>query len=270
MPELPEVETTRRGVEPFSSRQRIAELRVREPRLRWPVPQDLPEVLRGLEVQSVERRAKYLLFRTGEGTLLVHLGMSGSLRVMDPSEPPLKHDHIDLVFESGRCLRFNDPRRFGCFLWVAPGEPHPLLSKLGPEPLTEDFNGDYLYRLSRGRKAPVKHFIMDGHVVVGVGNIYANEALFLSKILPRRAAGRISRARYEQLALNIKQVLTSAITQGGTTLRDFVGGDGKPGYFAQQLFVYGRGGEPCKVCGTPLRERRLSQRSTVYCVACQR
>ena len=270
MPELPEVETTRRGVEPFSARQRIAELRVREPRLRWPVPPNLPDLLRGLEVQSVERRAKYLLFRTCEGTLLVHLGMSGSLRVMDAAEPPLKHDHIDLVFESGRCLRFNDPRRFGCFLWVAPGERHPLLSKLGPEPLSEDFNGNYLYRLSRARKAPVKHFIMDGHVVVGVGNIYANEALFLSKILPHRAAGRISRARYEQLAQNIKQVLTSAIKQGGTTLRDFVGGDGKPGYFAQQLFVYGRAGAPCKVCGTPLRERRLSQRSTVYCVACQR
>ena len=270
MPELPEVETTRRGVEPFSARQRIAELRVREPRLRWPVPPDLPDLLRGLEVQSVERRAKYLLFRTCEGTLLVHLGMSGSLRVMDAAEPPLKHDHIDLVFESGRCLRFNDPRRFGCFLWVAPGERHPLLSKLGPEPLSDDFNGAYLYRLSRARKAPVKHFIMDGHVVVGVGNIYANEALFLSKILPHRAAGRISLARYEQLALTIKQVLTSAIKQGGTTLRDFVGGDGKPGYFAQQLFVYGRAGAPCKVCGTPLRERRLSQRSTVYCVACQR
>ena len=270
MPELPEVETTRRGVEPFSAGQRITELRVRESRLRWPVPPDLPAILKGLEVQSVERRAKYLLFRTRKGTLLVHLGMSGSLRVMDPAAPPLKHDHIDLVFENGRCLRFNDPRRFGCFLWVTPGEPHPLLSRLGPEPLSDAFDGDYLYRLSRGRKAPVKQFIMDGHVVVGVGNIYANEALFLSKILPHRAAGRISRARYQHLSHNIKQVLTSAITQGGTTLRDFVGGDGKPGYFAQQLFVYGRAGEPCKSCGTPLRERRLSQRSTVYCVACQR
>ena len=270
MPELPEVETTRRGVEPYSARQRIAELRVRESRLRWPVPPDLPDVLRGLEVQAVERRAKYLLFRTGAGTLLVHLGMSGSLRVMDPAEPPLRHDHIDLVFDNGRCLRFNDPRRFGCFLWIAPGERHPLLSKLGPEPLSQAFDGDYLYRLSRGRRVSVKQFIMDGHVVVGVGNIYANEALFLSQILPHRAAGRISRARYGQLANHIKQVLTNAITQGGTTLRDFVGGDGKPGYFAQQLFVYGRAGEPCKVCGTPLRERRLSQRSTVYCVACQR
>ncbi len=270
MPELPEVETTRRGVEPFSRRQRIAEVRIREPRLRWPVPPDLPERLCGLEVQAVERRAKYLLFRTSEGTLLVHLGMSGSLRVMDPLEPPLKHDHIDLVFDNGRCLRFNDPRRFGCFLWIAAGEQHPLLSKLGPEPLSEAFDGAYLYRRSRGRRGPVKHFIMDGHIVVGVGNIYANEALFLSKILPHRAAGRISRDRYERLANHIKQVLTSAITQGGTTLRDFVGGDGKPGYFAQQLYVYGRAGEPCKACGRPLRERRLSQRSTVYCVACQR
>ena len=270
MPELPEVETTRRGVEPFSRRQRIVELRVREPRLRWPIPADLPQRLCGLEVLAVDRRAKYLLFRTVEGSLMVHLGMSGSLRVMDPEEPPLKHDHVDLVFDNGRCLRFNDPRRFGCVLWVEPGDQHALLDRLGPEPLSEAFDGEYLYRLSRGRRAPIKQFIMDGHVVVGVGNIYANEALFLSGILPHRAAGRVSQARYERLAENIKQVLTSAITQGGTTLRDFVGGDGKPGYFAQQLNVYGRAGEPCKACGTLLKERRLSQRSTVYCVACQR
>jgi formamidopyrimidine-DNA glycosylase len=270
MPELPEVETTRRGVEPYSRGCHVESLVVREPRLRWPVPEDLPDRLRGQLIRAVERRGKYLLFRTDEGSLLVHLGMSGSLRVLDRAEPPMRHDHVDILLREGHCLRFNDPRRFGCFLWLPPGDSHPLLSHLGPEPLSEAFDGDFLYRRSRGRKAPVKSLVMDGKVVVGVGNIYANEALFLSGIHPARAAGRISRARYEALAKNIKQVLTSAIEQGGTTLRDFVGGDGKPGYFAQQLYVYGRGGEPCKRCGGALREVRLGQRSTVYCVACQR
>jgi formamidopyrimidine-DNA glycosylase len=195
--------------------------------------------------------------------------MSGSLRVLEPAEAPGKHDHIDLQVSDNLCLRYNDPRRFGCFLWLSPGEDHPLLRNLGPEPLLNEFDGDLLYRRSRGRRGPVKNFIMDGKVVVGVGNIYANEALFLSGIDPRRAAGRISRPRYERLAKEIKQVLTNAIEQGGTTLRDFVGGDGKPGYFAQQLYVYGRAGEPCKHCGTGLREVRLCQRSRVHCVACQ-
>lgn len=243
---------------------------VREPRLRWPIPSDLGQKLIGQSVESVDRRAKYLLFRTAAGTLLVHLGMSGSLRVMDTADPPLRHDHFDIVFDNGRCLRYNDPRRFGCCLWLEPGEVHPLLSHLGPEPLSDAFTGALLYRLSRRRKGPVKNFLMDGKVVVGVGNIYANEALYLAGIRPDRAAGRISLARYERLAVFIKQVLTSAIEQGGTTLRDFVGGDGKPGYFAQQLFVYGRGGQPCKACGATLRELRLSQRISVYCVTCQR
>lgn len=270
MPELPEVETTRRGVAPYSEGKVVSELRVREPRLRWPVPDTLPERLRGLRIESVERRAKYLLFRTHAGTVLIHLGMSGSLRVVPASDPPSKHDHLDLVMEDQLCLRYNDPRRFGSCLWLEPGEAHPLLEGLGPEPLGEDFSGELLYRRSRGRRAPVKQFIMDGRIVVGVGNIYANEALFLAGIRPGRAAGRISAARYEALAQRIKQVLTSAIEQGGTTLRDFVGGDGKPGYFAQQLFVYGRGGQPCKCCGKNLQEVRLGQRNTVYCVACQR
>ena len=270
MPELPEVETTRRGVEPYSRGCTVESLVVREPRLRWTVPEDLPERVQGQRIRAVERRGKYLLFRTSRGSLLVHLGMSGSLRVMDPAEPHLKHDHVEILMREGHCLRFNDPRRFGCILWLSPGEVHPLLSHLGPEPLSEAFNGDFLFRRSRGRKGPVKSLIMDGKVVVGVGNIYANEALFLSGIHPGRAAGRISRARYNTLAGNIKQVLTSAIEQGGTTLRDFVGGDGKPGYFARRLFVYGRGGHPCKRCGGVLREVRLGQRSTVYCVACQR
>jgi len=271
VPELPEVETTRRGVAPFAEGATVEDVIVREPRLRWPVPANLPALLRGQQIDRVTRRAKYLLFDTGGGTLLVHLGMSGSLRVIrGPAPVPMRHDHIDLQLTGGDCLRFNDPRRFGCFLWLQPGEQHPLLSHLGPEPLSADFDGHLLYRLSRGRRGPVKNFIMDGRIVVGVGNIYANEALHQAGIRPDRRAGRISVARYQILADCVKQVLTSAIEQGGTTLRDFVGGDGKPGYFAQQLYVYGRKGQPCKTCGAVLREQRLGQRSTVYCVTCQR
>ena len=270
MPELPEVETTRRGVEPHCVGRKVLRAIVREPRLRWPVPADLGKRLAGQPIEAVQRRAKYLLLRTPAGTLMVHLGMSGSLRVVSPDDPHQLHDHIDLELEGSVCLRFNDPRRFGSFHWLLPGEPVPLLDHLGPEPLSEEFDGALLYRLSRRRKGAVKNFIMDGKVVVGVGNIYASEALFLSGIRPDRAAGRVSLARYERLAENIKLVLTSAIGQGGTTLRDFVGGDGKPGYFAQQLLVYGREGEPCRGCGTPLRKVRLGQRSSVYCVTCQR
>lgn len=270
MPELPEVETTRRGVEPFSRGHQVQQLIVRESRLRWPVPPELPRLLQGQTVLEVARRAKYLLFRTAAGTLMVHLGMSGSLRVINDNAPPGRHDHIDILLLGGIRLRYHDPRRFGCFLWLPPGEAHPLLDHLGPEPLSDAFSGELLYRRSRGRRSPVKHFIMDGGIVVGVGNIYANEALFSAGIRPDRAAGRISLARYQRLAADIKQVLTSAIEQGGTTLRDFVGGDGRPGYFALQLFVYGRGGKSCKRCGGILREQRLSQRTTVYCVTCQR
>jgi len=233
------------------------------------VPPDLEQQLVGATIERLNRRAKYLLFGTAGGTLLVHLGMSGSLRVVDSGTTPAKHDHIDLQVTDRLCLRFNDPRRFGSFLWSPAGQVHTLLQNLGPEPLSDEFDADLLYRRSRGRRGPVKNFVMDGRVVVGVGNIYANEALFLSGIDPRRAAGRISRARYERLADSVKQVLTSAIEQGGTTLRDFVGGDGKPGYFAQQLYVYGRAGQLCKHCGGELREVRLGQRSSVYCVACQ-
>lgn len=270
MPELPEVETTRRGVEPYSLNKKIRRLEVRESRLRWPVPADLPQKLAGQRILAVERRAKYLLFRTTPGTLLVHLGMSGSLRVMRSGEPTLKHDHIDLHLEGGFSLRFNDSRRFGSFLWQDAGQLHRLLVSLGPEPLSPAFSGELLYRNSRGRKSPVKSFIMDGRVVVGVGNIYANEALYRAGIRPDRDAGRISRARYDRLASDIKQVLGAAIERGGTTLRDFVGGDGKPGYFAQELNVYGREGRPCRACGSVLRSQRLGQRATVYCIACQR
>ena len=270
MPELPEVETTRRGLHDYCVGQPVRSVTVRDRRLRWPVPEDLHDIVVGQKIESLERRAKYLLFRFSHGTLLGHLGMSGSLRVLLAEEPAAKHDHIDIVLESGAVLRYNDPRRFGCFLWFPTGEPVSLLEHLGPEPLSADFDGERLHTLSRRRKVAVKNFIMDGSTVVGVGNIYANESLFLAGIRPDRAAHRISRARYYLLAEEIKSVLTNAIDVGGTTLRDFVGGDGKPGYFAQQLYVYGRGGEPCKRCGEPLKEKVIGQRATVFCIACQR
>lgn len=270
MPELPEVETTRRGLLPHVTGRRVEAVVVRRPDLRWPVPSNLHELLAGHAINTVRRRAKYLLFGTERGDLVVHLGMSGSLRMVRPSTALLAHDHIDLQLEGGLWLRYNDPRRFGSFHWLLPGDTHPLLSHLGPEPLDTTFDGAHLFQLSRGRRTGVKPFVMDARVVVGVGNIYASEALFLAGISPSRPANRIALARYERLADCIRQVLAAAIEQGGTTLRDFVGGDGKPGYFAQQLWVYGRAGQPCKRCGTPLREKRLGQRSSVYCVACQR
>lgn len=270
MPELPEVETTRRGLAAYCIGHRVERLAVREHRLRWPVRRDLPKLLAGQLCTDLQRRAKYLLFRFVSGTLLVHLGMSGSLRVLPAPETPGKHDHIDLLFSGGLCLRYNDPRRFGSFQWFDTGEALPLLDALGPEPLSERFDGARLYRCARGRRVAVKPFIMDGAIVVGVGNIYATEALFLAGIRPDRAAGRIGQLRYERLAERIKQVLTHAIDQGGTTLRNFVGGDGKPGYFAQELYAYGRSGEPCKRCGSPLKDKVIAQRASVYCVACQR
>jgi formamidopyrimidine-DNA glycosylase len=217
----------------------------------------------------VSRRAKYLLLETERGIVMVHLGMSGSLRIMPADTPPLFHDHIDVILDDGRCLRYHDPRRFGSFHWLE-AQQHPLLDHLGPEPLSETFGGAYLYERSRGRRIPVKQFIMDGKVVVGVGNIYANEALFMAGIHPARAAGRVAKTRYEHLAIAIKQVLGDAIEQGGTTLRDFVGGDGSPGYFAQQLRVYGRRGQPCRHCLTALKEIRQGGRTTVMCPQCQR
>lgn len=276
MPELPEVETTRRGIEPHVTGRLVANVVVRHPMLRWPVPADLPALLIGCRVDGVARRGKYLLVsfsRHGEahGTLLLHLGMSGSLRIVAADAAVAKHDHLDVVLDSGQTLRLHDPRRFGAALWqpVADGD-HALLANLGPEPLTDAFDGVYLWERARGRSAPVKAFLMDSHVVVGVGNIYANEALFSAGIHPTRAAGRIALPRYERLVDEVKRVLARSITQGGTTLRDFVGGDGKPGYFKQQLLVYGRGGEPCRTCGALLVEVRLGQRSTVYCTHCQR
>lgn len=270
MPELPEVETTRRGIEPHVVGKTIDRLIVRDARLRWPVPADLAQHLAGARIKAARRRGKYLLLDTAKGTVIVHLGMSGSLRICKSDEPPRGHDHVDLLLKGGLCLRYHDPRRFGCWLWMPAGESHSLLDVLGPEPLEADFDGDYLFARSRGRKSPIKAFIMDSHIVVGVGNIYANEALFLAGILPSRAAGRVGRERYQLLADRIRAVLGEAITQGGTTLRDFVGGDGKPGYFQQKLFVYGRGGEVCRQCKTILSETRQGQRTTVFCRQCQR
>ena len=271
MPELPEVETTRRGLEPYLAGTRIDALEVREPRLRWPVAPDMAERVAGRRVVAVGRRGKYLVLELDGGALLVHLGMSGSLRLVESGEAPGPHAHWDLRLASGRWLRYTDPRRFGSLHWWS-GEPaeHPLLRGLGPEPLGEGFHGEYLYRAARGRRAPVKSLLMDARVVAGIGNIYANEALFLAGIAPGRPAGRISLVRYRRLAGAVRQVLAEAVAAGGTTLRDFTSGDGRPGYFRQRLRVYGRRGAACPACGELVRERRQGQRSTFYCARCQR
>jgi len=271
MPELPEVETALRGLRPHLVGTRVLALVVRERRLRYPIPLAAEAAVAGHRIRDVRRRAKYLLFELEQGTLLLHLGMSGSLRLVSARIPPTRHDHLDLVLDSGLCLRLRDPRRFGALLWTdAPAEAHPLLRDLGCEPLTAGFDGRYLYRLATGRRIAVKPYIMDSRIVVGVGNIYASEALHLAGIHPSRAAGRISERRYQRLAGAIRQVLRDAIQQGGTSLRDFVQEDGEPGYFRQSLRVYGRQGQPCRGCGGVLRGQRIGQRSSVYCPRCQR
>ena len=272
MPELPEVETTLRGIAPALGGRRVAENVVRNPALRWPVLARVHDAA-GRKVTACWRRAKYLLIEVdgANGGLLVHLGMSGSLRVCYAEDEPGKHDHVDIVLDGGRCIRFNDPRRFGVFTWWdEPSDEHPLLRALGPEPLSDGFSGRYLKERSAGRKGPVKNFIMDGKIVVGVGNIYASEALFAAGVHPSRAAGRVSSVRYEALAAAIRDVLERAIRSGGTTLRDFHGSDGTPGYFAQDLLVYDREGQPCMRCGTPIRKKVIGQRSSYYCICCQR
>lgn len=275
MPELPEVEVTRRGIAPHLEGRRLVGAEVREARLRWPVRPDLDSLVRGLRLAAVARRAKYLvldLARHGRpaAALLIHLGMSGSLRVVPRETPPQAHDHLDLLLDDGRVLRLRDPRRFGAVLWTeeAP-EAHPRLAGLGPEPLGDELTGAYLYRRSRGRTATVKAFLMDAAVVVGVGNIYASEALFRAGVHPGRQAGRIGRARYERLATAIRAVLTESIAAGGTTLRDFTDSAGAPGYFRQQLAVYGHAGAPCPDCGRALRRAVIAQRSSFYCTRCQ-
>lgn len=270
MPELPEVETTRRGIEPHVLGKTVRGVVVRDRRLRWPVPEALARELPGLRIDAVTRRAKYLLLRTSRGHVLVHLGMSGSLRVVPASSQPAPHDHVDLVFDDGVALRLRDPRRFGCVLWLTDDPARSkLLCALGPEPLSDAFDGAALYQRARTRAAPIKHVIMDAHVVVGVGNIYASEALFRARIRPRRQARGLKRDEIERLVTAIREVLAMAVEVGGTTLRDYVGVDGNPGYFRQKLFVYERPGEPCRVCAAPVRHFVQGQRSTYWCANCQ-
>ncbi len=269
MPELPEVETTRRGLEPWVEGQCLSGWKVRNPALRWPV--QIPSGLRDERLTTLSRRAKYLLFEFPSGRLIVHLGMSGSLRLVAPGEEPRKHDHVDLCFGPNVVVRLNDPRRFGCVLWWPREDAsHRLLAHLGVEPLSEAFAAPYLKKIARKRKLAVKNYIMDSRVVVGVGNIYAAEALFLAGIRPTVPAGRVTLEGYELLVLAIKGVLANAVEVGGTTLRDFVGSDGKPGYFQQQLNVYGRAGKACRRCACVLKNQRLGQRATVFCPKCQR
>lgn len=271
MPELPEVETTLRGISPHILNSAVKQVLVRNHSLRWPIDPNLGKFLLGQTLSALTRRGKYLLLHFQSGTVLWHLGMSGSLRIIPKDQTPRLHDHVDVVFNNGNILRYHDPRRFGAVIWTQePPEEHKLLANLGPEPLSDLFNAELLFKRSRHIKQAVKSWIMDSHVVVGVGNIYANESLFRAGIHPLKAAGKISRPTYEKLATEIKIVLANAIQRGGTTLRDFVGGDGEPGYFAQELLVYGRGGEACKTCDKKLTEKRVGQRSTVYCTHCQR
>jgi formamidopyrimidine-DNA glycosylase len=270
VPELPEVETTRRGIRPALAGRSVTGMVLRERRLRWPVPRGLPARLTGQRIRDVRRRAKYLLIELERGTLIAHLGMSGSLRVLPADVPPAPHDHYDLVLDSGRCLRFNDPRRFGCLLWVT-GDPeqHRLLATLGPEPLGRGFDAAYLAARARGRRVSVKQFLMDQRVVVGVGNIYASESLHRAGVDPRRAAGRVSRAKLERVVAAVRDVLRGAIQRGGTTLRDYVNADGMPGHFSVDLLVYERAGQPCRRCGGAIRQVVQGQRSTYFCPACQ-
>ena len=268
MPELPEVEVSRMGISPHLVGQTIKSITFRTPKLRWDIPQELKQ-LEGEVIEQITRRAKYLVIQTKAGNAVVHLGMSGSLRVLDAELAPGKHDHVDLKLTNGKILRYNDPRRFGAWLWSKPEAVHPVLLGSGPEPLTEEFNAAHLAEKAKGRRVAIKQFVMDNKVVVGVGNIYANEALFSSKIHPLRPANKVTSAEWELITKEIKQVLTTAIEQGGTTLKDFAQADGKPGYFAQELQVYGKAGEPCPSCGEILQEQKIGQRNTFFCDSCQ-
>jgi formamidopyrimidine-DNA glycosylase len=270
MPELPEVETVRRGLMPHLENRQLFGARVREPRLRWPVPANLDELTRGQFIHRLTRRGKYLLAKMDHGALIIHLGMSGSLRLTRADIPPEKHDHLDILLAGEQVLRYRDPRRFGAILWSEQPEHHPLIAHLGIEPLSEDFNASWLHALSRGRKTPIKLLLMDAGLIVGVGNIYANESLFHAGLDPRLAAERLTRPRCARLVEAIRSTLTRAIAAGGSTLRDFMDGHGKPGYFQQSYFVYGRAGEACHVCGAPILQIRQSARSSFICPRCQR
>jgi formamidopyrimidine-DNA glycosylase len=271
MPELPEVETTRRGIELAAKGRLIRELRIYEPRLRWPIEADLPQRLAQQTITGVSRRAKYLLLELSHGTLILHLGMSGSLRVLAAETERLKHDQFDLLLESGLMLRLNDPRRFGSlhYTTASPGE-HRLLRGLAPEPFDPAFDADHLWRITRRRRAAIKQVIMNGRLVTGVGNIYASEALFRARLHPRRSARRLSRAECARLARGVRGALAAAIRAGGTTLRNYVGTGGDPGRFRQKLYVYERAGKPCRVCGTLIKHLTQGQRSSYYCPHCQR
>ena len=270
MPELPEVETTRRGIAPHIEGQKICQLTIRNHQLRWPIPNDLADTLTGQIIHSVNRRAKYLLFQCDTGLLIIHLGMSGHLQIMNKSDPIAKHSHFEIQLENELILRFTDPRRFGAVLWTQEkSEEHHLLNRLGPEPLSSDFNSDYLIPLLAGRRCSIKTFIMNGHYVVGVGNIYANEALFLAGIHPKKLARELKKADISVLVQIIKEVLKKAIIAGGTTLKDFRKSDGKPGYFAQQLNVYGKEGQACPHCYTAIKHYKENQRASFYCPQCQ-
>jgi len=271
MPELPEVEISCRGIRPHLSGHIIKTILIRQPSLRWPIPADLPSILTGQRIEKIERRAKYILFHCSSGTLIMHLGMSGSLRILTKEEPPQKHDHVDIIMQNGHYLRYRDPRRFGSILWTdKPVLEHKLLINLGPEPLGSVFNGEYLKKKSKQRRVAVKIFIMNAAIVVGVGNIYASEALFAAGIDPRLNANKVSLQRYNTLAEQIKKILKKAIKAGGTTLRDFKKSDGQPGYFKQKLQVYGKTGDQCPVCESTIKQIKLGQRASFYCGNCQR
>ena len=271
MPELPEVETCRSGIEPHILNQIIKDIVIRQHKLRWPIPKKLPEYATKQRIKAVTRRGKYLLINLETGTIIIHLGMSGSIRICNPSTPAGKHDHIDIICDNNKAIRLTDPRKFGCVLWTK-NDPltHKLLNKLGPEPLDSEFNDDMLYNASRKRTCSIKSYIMNSHIVVGVGNIYACEALFLAGINPKRKSGSLTKTRYQKLTTQIKKTLRAAIKQGGTTLKDFTRENGQPGYFAQELNVYGRAGLPCVVCHKPLTQITQQQRSTFYCTKCQK
>ncbi len=269
MPELPEVETTLRGVSPHLVGRVINEILVREPRLRWPVPREIQNAV-GHRIKRGRRRAKYLIFETDAGSMILHLGMSGSLRVVEPASEWRKHDHVAITMDNGLQLRLHDPRRFGTLLFCQEPDAHPLICTLGPEPLGDEFSAEHLHRASRGKKVAVKQFIMDAHVVVGVGNIYASEALFMSGIRPTKPAGKVSKEAFAWLVESIRAVLSASIEMGGTTLRDFLREDGEPGYFAQSLRVYDREGQACDECSAIIRRIVTGQRSTYYCPRCQR
>ena len=270
MPELPEVETTRRGIEPHVVGRRIHRLVVHERRLRWPVDVQTSATFVGCTIRRAGRRAKYLLLETDVGTMILHLGMSGSLRVLPASTPRIAHDHVDIELDSGQTLRFNDPRRFGSLLFTADPATHPLLKGLAPEPLEDGFDGEYLWKITRRRSVAIKQLLMNSRLVVGVGNIYASEALFRARVRPRRPARKLSRVECHKLARAIKATLAMAVKVGGTTLRDYVGADGNPGYFRQKLYVYERAGQSCRVCGKPVKQFTQGQRSTYWCANCQK